>query len=80
MVDEQQLFREVTYNLMGLVQRVMVRTIRSDKQGKTSVDIDLESDLDSFKEQRHRSFGRCYTFHPKKSLRNLGVYYVVFYL
>lgn len=26
-------------------------------------------------EQRHRKFGRCYTFHPSEWLRRLGVYY-----
>ena len=27
-------------------------------------------------EQRHRKFGRCYTFHPAKWLGELGVYYI----
>ena len=30
----------------------------------------------SFKEKRHRKFGRCYTFFPKKELRQLGIYYI----
>ncbi len=27
-------------------------------------------------EQRHRSFGKCYTVHPDQAIRQLGVYYI----
>ena len=81
LVDEQQLFIDATYNLTGLLKRIYVRFIRADKDGKINTNIDdLENELDSFKEQRHRTFGRCYTFYPKKSIRDLGIYYAVFYL
>jgi len=35
-----------------------------------------EGKENEFLQQRHRSFGRCYTFHPHSRARSLGVYYV----
>ena len=81
MVNQQQLFMDATYNLTGIVKRIKIRYIRADKDGIMSIEnLDLKNNLDSFKEQRHRSFGRCYTFYPRKSIRDLGVYYAEFYL
>ena len=79
-VDQQKLFKEATYNLTEIVKRIFVRYIQADKNGKTQTNIDFEDNLDSIKEQRHRKFGRCYTFHPEKDIRNLGVYYIRTYL
>ena len=82
-VDQQELFKEVTYSFTEIVKRIYIRYINADKNGKTNVNIkddDLENITDSVQEQRHRGFGRCYTFHPKKSIRDLGVYYIKFYL
>jgi len=35
----------------------------------------LVEEQGEFTEQRHRGFGRCYTFHPLKKYRDLGIYY-----
>ena len=78
-VNEQRLFKIATYSLQELVKRIFIRYIRANEHGKTREDVDLKK-LDSIKEQRHRSFGRCYTLYPKKSIRDQGVYYIKLYL
>ena len=69
------MFQDVTYNLTAMVKKLYVRFIRADENGKPSAYIDLENTRETFKEQRHRSFGRCYTFHPNQEILDLGVYY-----
>ena len=34
----------------------------------------------NMREQRHRGFGRCYTYHPAQNYRNYGIYYMKFTL
>jgi len=46
---------------------------------ETNTLISVDGTSDSFKEQRHRGFGRCYTLHPDKTIRNQGVYYLKAY-
>ena len=89
-VDQQELFRDATYNFTEIVKRIYIRFIQADTNGKvgeigkTNLDLKnktiLEDNLDSIQEQRHRGFGRCYTFYPKKEILDLGVYYIKFYL
>ena len=85
-VDQQTLFKRATYGFDEIVKRIYVRFIKADKdgnvgeKGKTYVDIDLTGNFTSIKEQRHRGFGRCYTFYPEESIRDLGVYYLKAYL
>ena len=74
------MFKIATYSVQDLVKRILVRFIRANEHGETREDVDLKNTLDSFKEKRHRSFGRCYTLYPKKSIRDLGVYYMRLYL
>ena len=69
-----------TYNFTEIVKRIYVRFIQADKNGETNMNIDLKDNFESIQEQRHRGFGRCYTFHPKKEIRDLGVYYIKAYL
>ena len=33
-----------------------------------------------FTQQKHRSFGKCYTFYPTENMRTLGIYFIMFYL
>ena len=75
-IDQQALFQNVTYNLKDIVKRLYVRYINAGPNAKHSIDIDLDGEVPSVKEQRHRYFGRCYTFHPTKAIRDHGVYYV----
>ena len=79
-VDQQTLFKDITYEFDEIVKRIYVRFIKADENGKSNVDIDLKGSSTSIKEQRHRGFGRCYTFYPEKRIRDLGVYYLKAYL
>ena len=80
-VTDQELFRDVTYEFDEIVKQIYVRFIRRNKTNGVQKISHLEDDIDgSVKEQRHRSFGRCYTFHPKKEIRDLGVYYIKYWL
>ena len=79
-VDDESLFQQATYSLAEIVQRIYVRFITADSNGKTATEINLDGRSNSFKEQRHRKFGRCYTLQPEKYIRKLGVYYLIAYL
>ena len=72
----QKLFNDATYSLKELVKRIKIRTIYADKHGSYSFDVDLNILHNSITEQRHRMFGRCYTYHPEKKFRDLGIYYI----
>ena len=79
-VSKHELFTIVTYEFNEMVKQIYVWFLRPDKFGNNTI-AHLEHEIDnSIKEQRHRSFGRCYTFHPRKDIRDLGVYYIRFYL
>ena len=75
-ITDQQLFTKSTFALTEIVKRLKVRTIFSDSHGTYSFEIDLNMAIDSFTEQRHRLFGRCYTYHPEHKFRELGIYYM----
>ena len=79
-MDQQTLFNDATYNFTEIVKKIYVRFIKADKTGKANANIDLLETSDSIKEQRHRGFGRCYTFQPEKYMRDLGIYYIKAYL
>ena len=79
-VTEETLFQNATYKLDEIVQKIYIRYIQANDDGKTNTLISVDGTSDSFKEQRHRGFGRCYTLHPDKTIRNQGVYYLKAYL
>ena len=74
------MFKLATYNLTEIVEKIYVRFITAKDDGKTNVWLQLDEESHSVKEQRHRGFGRCYTFHPEKYIRDLEVYYTKMYL
>ena len=80
-LTDQELFKDVTYEFDEIVKRIYVRFIRQNKtNGETKIS-NLQDDIEgSVKEQRHRSFGRCYTFHPRREIRDQGVYYIKYWL
>ena len=39
-----------------------------------------EFNSSNMREQRHRGFGKCYTYHPSQDYRNYGIYYMKFTL
>ncbi len=51
-----------------------LRFFKADAGGRFNEILSLNAS--SFVEQRHRSFGRCYTLNPEERIRRLGVYYV----
>ena len=79
-VDEETLFQNATYRLDEIVKKIYIRYIQANDKGKTNTLISVDRSSDSFKEQRHRGFGRCYTLHPDELIRNQGVYYLKAYL
>ena len=75
-VDEETLFQQATYSLHEIVERIYIRYIQANSEGKTNTEISVDGTSNSFKEQRHRGFGRCYTLHPERDILELGVYYL----
>jgi hypothetical protein len=74
--SDQKLFNEATLSLKEIVKRLQIRTIFADKHNSHSFVVDLDILHNSITEQRHRKFGRCYTYHPEKKMRDLGIYYI----
>ena len=58
------------------MKRLKIRTIFADQYGTYSFDVDLKTIHGSIIEQRHRMFGRCYTYQPEEAIRKLGIYYI----
>ena len=79
-VNEETLFKLATYNLTEIVEKIYVRFIAAKDDGTINTWLQLDEESHSVKEQRHRKFGRCYTFDPEKYIRDLEVYYTRMYL
>ena len=75
-VSQQTLFHDATYSLTELVTRLKVRTIFADVHGSYTFVPDLSLKHESITEQRHRMYGRCYTYLPERDIRDIGVYYI----
>ena len=75
-MSQQQLFHDATYSLTEIVSRLKVRTIFTDEYDSYTFVPDLNLKHESINEQRHRKYGRCYTYLPEKVIRDLGVYYI----
>ena len=67
------LFRKVTYELQDIVNTVEIRYLHADKHGTEATILDLKALKGSIQEQRHRDFGRCYTFTPDVRAQKLGI-------
>ena len=75
-VSQQTLFYDATYSLTEFVKRLKVRTIFADDHDSYTFVADLSLKYESITEQRHRMYGRCYTYLPEKYIRDLGIYYI----
>ena len=75
-VSQQALFYDATYSLTEFVNRLKVRTIFADEYDSYAFVPDLSLKHESITEQRHRMYGRCYTYLPERYIRDLGVYYI----
>ena len=79
-IDNQELFTSVTLSYNEIVKKVRVRSVTENDNREFWHKIKGNSLKNSINEQKHRKFGRCYTFYPDSSLLKLGVYYIEVYL
>ena len=75
-ITSNQLFNDATYSFSEIVKSLSVRTIFEDANKEFKFRVDINETRGSIVEQRHRGFGRCYTYCPETSVKNLGVYYI----
>jgi hypothetical protein len=76
-IKSQELFLLSTYSFHEIVKSVSVRTISEDENGDFShIVADVAEMGNSVNEQRHRKYGRCYTFYPSSTKQQLGIYYI----
>ena len=70
------MFGDATYSFTEIVKRLKIRTIFDDRHGSNTFELDINKVEESITEQRHRVFGRCYTYYPEQRIRDLGIYYI----
>ena len=77
-ISSQDLFMLATNSFEDIVQSLFIRTISEDEEGDFSVKVLSEAARmgNSLTEQRHRKYGRCYTYYPHPTQQRLGIYYV----
>ena len=76
MITEQQLFLDATYSVNDIVRTINIRYLNADKTGKFTENLKIQDNASWVSEQRHRKFGRCYTFYPDTDMQYLGIYYL----
>ena len=76
-VTPEELFKLVTLDRADLFKDIKVRYLNADSKNTTYVRLNGEDLLESeFTEKRHRTFGRCYSWHPTVEQKKLGIYYI----
>ena len=76
-VTEQDIFNMASYKFEDIVSSFKIRTVKTNENGKYSTHLNFTHTLpQSMKEQRHRGFGKCYTFIARNDTKELGVYYI----
>ena len=76
MTTEQQLFVDATYSINDIIRTISIRYLQADKNGKFSEGLKIQDNASWVSEQRHRKFGRCYTFYPDTDMKYIGIYYI----
>ena len=76
MMSEQNLFLEASYSINDIIRTMKIRYLQADKNGKFSENINIQDNASWVSEQRHRKFGRCYTFYPDTDMQYMGIYYM----
>ena len=76
MMSEQNLFLEASHSISDIVKAMKIRYLQADKNGKFSENLKIQDNASWVSEQRHRKFGRCYTFYPDTDMQYLGIYYM----
>ena len=77
-ISSQKLFMLATNSFKDIVKSLSIRTISEDEEGDFLVKVVTETARmgNSITEQRHRKYGRCYTYYPPQSQQRLGIYYI----
>ena len=76
-ISRHELFNMATYSFDEIVKSIKARTIYEDDKGDFNLTgLDMDEKHNSVVEQRHRRFGRCYTYCPETPLKELGIYYL----
>lgn len=67
-----------TNSFKNIVKSLSIRTISEDDEGDFLVKVVTETARmgNSITEQRHRKYGRCFTYYPPRSQQQLGIYYM----
>ena len=76
MISEQKLFLEASYSINDIVRTIKIRYLQADKSGTFSENLKIAENASWISEQRHRKFGRCYTFYPDTDMQYMGIYYM----
>ena len=76
-ISRHELFNMATYSFDDIVKSINARTVYEDDNGDFKLTaLDMDETHNSVVEQRHRRFGRCYTYCPETPLKELGIYYL----
>ena len=76
-MSSHELFNMATYSFDDIVKSINARTVYEDDNGDFKLTaLDMDETHNSVVEQRHRRFGRCYTYCPETPLKELGIYYL----
>ena len=76
-ISSHELFNMATYSFDDIVKSIKARTIYEDDKGDLNLTaLGMDEKQNSVVEQRHRRFGRCYTYCPETPLKELGIYYL----
>ena len=77
-VTEQDIYNQAAYKFKDIVASFRVRSVKTNKKGEYSTYLNFTRTLPpTIKEQRHRGFGKCYTYLAPNDTKELGVYYIM---
>ena len=75
-ISDQTLFIDATYEVEEILEEIAIRFIKSNHDSNISTKLRHFKKMPYIEEQRHRKFGRCYTFRPDTRMQQLGIYYI----
>ena len=77
-VTEQDIYDQAAYRFEDIIIKFKIRSVKTNKKGEYSTYLNFTKTLPStIKEQRHRGFGKCYTYLAPNDTKGLGVYYIM---
>ena len=75
-ISQQKLFIDATYEVEEIIEEIKMRFMHSNHDSNIFTKLKHFKKNPYIEEQRHRKFGRCYTFHPDTRMQQLGIYYI----